>query len=113
MIRITGIVKTANQVRTQLQQGVSPQEVDSLKAFVANSLKTIEKICREANTKPYYLPTPSRKAYYYLKTIDWHNLPIANQESKLFEGKISGRFSAELPWELRTSFLASPGEQSR
>ena len=87
MIRITGIVKTANQVRTQLQQGVSPQEVDSLKAFVANSLKTIEKICREANTKPYYLPTPSRKAYYYLKTIDWHNLPIANQESTIITTK--------------------------
>ncbi|MEM9273709.1 MAG: SprT-like domain-containing protein [Cyanobacteria bacterium P01_F01_bin.143] len=87
MIRITGIVKTANQVRTQLQQGISPQEVDSLKKFVANSLKTIEKICTEANTKPDYLPTPSRKAYYYLKTIDWHNLPIANQTSNIITTK--------------------------
>ena len=83
MIRITGIVKTANQVKTQLQQGVSPQEIDSLKKFVHNSLKTIEKICTEANTKPDYLPTPSRKAYYYLKTIDWRNLPIANQKSTI------------------------------
>ncbi len=75
MIRITGIVKTANQVRNKLQQGVHPQEIDSFKAFVHNSLHTIEQICQEAKTTPHSLPTPSRKAYYYLKSLDWHNLP--------------------------------------
>ena len=80
MIRITGIVKTANQVRNKLQQGVHPQELDSFKAFVANSLQTIEKICQEAKTTPHNLPSPSRKAYHYLKTIDWHNLPQIQSE---------------------------------
>ena len=80
MIRITGIVKTANQVRTKLQQGVHPQEIDSFKAFVDNSLQTIEKICQEAKTTPNSLPTPSRKAYHYLKRIDWHNLPPIQPE---------------------------------
>ncbi|MGK7893688.1 MAG: topoisomerase II [Xenococcus sp. (in: cyanobacteria)] len=75
MIRITGIVKTANQVRNKLQQGIDPQEADSFKAFVDNSLDTIEKICRKAKTTPNSLPAPSRKAYNYLKRIDWHNLP--------------------------------------
>ncbi len=80
MIRITGIVKTANQVRNKLKQGVHPQEVDSFKAFVHHSLQTIENICQEANSSPNHLPTPSRKAYHYLKRIDWHNLPQIQPE---------------------------------
>ena len=83
MIRITGIVKTANQVRNKLQQGVDPQEVDTFKTFVNNSLQSIENICKEANTTPNRLPAPSRKAYHYLKKIDWHNLPITKQEQNL------------------------------
>ncbi len=73
MIRITGIVKTANQVRNKLKQGIHPQEVDSLKEFVDNSLQTIENLCQEANTSPYTLTSRSRKAYHYLKSINWDN----------------------------------------
>ena len=76
MIRIKGVVKTAERVKSQLQQGIRPQEVDSFKAFAINSLHTIEQICTEANTTPDSLPIRSRKAYYYLKSIDWHNLPL-------------------------------------
>ena len=79
MVRIKGIVKTAERVKSQLQHGIDPQEVDSLKAFVLNSLHTIEQICTEANTTPNSLPTRSRKAYYYLKNIDWHNLPLTER----------------------------------
>ena len=79
MLRISGIVKTANQVRSKLQQGIHPQELDSLKGFVLNSLHTIENICIEANTSPNSLPIRSRKAYRYLKNIDWQNLPLTNQ----------------------------------
>jgi hypothetical protein len=82
MIRITGIVKTANQVRSKLQQGVNSQEIDSLKVFVENSLQKIENICQTANYSPYHLPTRSRKAYHYLKTLDWHNLPLTNYQSE-------------------------------
>ena len=79
MIRISGIVKTANQVRSKLQQGIHLQEVDSIKGFVLDSLQTIEGICIEANTTPKSLPTPSRKAYYYLKNIDWDNLLLTKE----------------------------------
>ena len=80
MIRIAGIVRTANQVRNKLKQGIHHQEVDSFKTFVHNSLQTIENICQEANISPDDLPTPSRNAYHYLKRIDWPNLPITKQE---------------------------------
>lgn len=78
MVRIKGIVKIAERVKSQLQHGINPQEVDSFKAFVLNSLHTIEQICTEANSTPDSLPIRSRKAYYYLKNIDWHNLPLTN-----------------------------------
>jgi hypothetical protein len=79
MVRIKGIVKTAERVKSQLQHGINPQEVDSFKAFVLNSLHTIEKICAEANTTPDSLPTRSRKAYSYLKSINWRNLPLTER----------------------------------
>ena len=74
MVRISGAVKTADSVRNRLHQGVNPQEMAALKEFVAKSLQTIEKICTKANTSPYKLPPRSRKAYHYLKTIDWSKI---------------------------------------
>ena len=79
MVRIKGVVKTAERVKSQLQQGIHPKEVDSFKAFVLNSLHAIEKICTEANTTPDSLTTRSRRAYYYLKSIDWKNLPLTKR----------------------------------
>ncbi len=79
MVRINGVVKIAESVKKQLQQGLYPTEVDSLKAFVLRSLDTIEKICIEANDSPDCLPIRSRKAYYYLKNIDWHNLSLTER----------------------------------
>lgn len=76
MIRISGIVKTANQVKQQLQQGIHPQEILSFKNFVLQSLQNIERICQDANTTPDLLPSRSRKAYYYLKTLNLNNLPL-------------------------------------
>jgi len=79
MVRISGVVKTADRVKRQLQQGIDPTEIDSLKAFVCRSLDTIENICTEANDSPDRLPIRSRKAYYYLKNIDWQNLPLTKR----------------------------------
>ena len=62
MIRISGIVKTANQVKQKLQQGIQPQELNSFKTFVNQSIQSIETICQEDNSSPEQLPTPSRKA---------------------------------------------------
>jgi hypothetical protein len=42
MIRISGVVKTATQVQSVLQQGIPPQEVKSFQEFVHKSLQAIE-----------------------------------------------------------------------
>jgi len=82
MIRIRGIVKTADRVKGQIQQGIKTQELGSVKTFVDTSLQTIEKICIEAKTTPDSLPIRSRNAYYYLKQIDWQNLPLSDRSAE-------------------------------
>ncbi|WP_052055257.1 hypothetical protein [Myxosarcina sp. GI1] len=82
MIRIRGIVKTANQVKSKLQQGVHRNKVDSLREFVFDSLQTIDELCKEAKTSSKKLPVRSRRAYDYLKNIDWQNLPLTDQKQE-------------------------------
>ena len=76
MIRISGVVKTATQVQSALQQGIPPQEVKSFQEFIQKSLQAIEQICDRHNTSPEQLPARSRNAYYYLKSINFDNLSI-------------------------------------
>ena len=76
MIRIKGVVKTANEVKHALQNGIPNAEVNSFKKFVRRSLKEIEQICDRHNTSPSQLPKPSRDAYNYLKSVDLSNLPL-------------------------------------
>ncbi|WP_019505078.1 hypothetical protein [Pleurocapsa sp. PCC 7319] len=76
MIRIKGVVKTANEVQHALQNGILASEANSFKKFVKRSLKEIEQICDRHNTSPSQLPKPSRNAYNYLKSVDLSNLPL-------------------------------------
>jgi hypothetical protein len=83
MVRIRGLVKATNYVKSQLQQGIHPSEVDSLQTFVLDSLNTVEAICQEAQTSPLTLPTRSRQAYLYLKNIDWQKLPLTHYKKAI------------------------------
>jgi predicted metal-dependent hydrolase len=81
MLRINGIVKVANQVRQQLQVEIPPADLERLKDFVARSIQQIEQICAKNQTHPSQLSTPSRKAYEFLKRIDWERAIVGNSES--------------------------------
>ncbi|MFP4009475.1 MAG: topoisomerase II, partial [Spirulinaceae cyanobacterium] len=83
MMRIRGLVKATNYVKSQLKQGIQPSEMASLQKFVLDSLQTVEAICQEAQTSPLKLPTRSRQAYLYLKSIDWQNLPQTPPQPKI------------------------------
>lgn len=76
MVCFKGVVKTANEVKITLQNGIPHAEVNSFKKFVRRSLQEIEQICDRHNTSPSQLPKPYRDAYYYLKSIDLSNLPL-------------------------------------
>jgi hypothetical protein len=69
-MRIGGIVGLANQIRQKLQIGIEPEEIDRLQTIITKSVQQIEKLCAEQQTQPIQLPTPSRKAYNFLKSIN-------------------------------------------
>jgi hypothetical protein len=73
-VRIRGLVKAMNQVRDQLSVGLSPSEVEGMRRMVADTVAQVDAICREHNSTPAELPTPSRRAYEYLKALDFDHL---------------------------------------
>jgi AraC-like DNA-binding protein len=77
-VRITGLVTASNRVREQLKVGISAQHVDQFRQGVLTALRTTEQLCAQARMTPAQLPTPSRKAYAFLKQIDLKHLPIAD-----------------------------------
>jgi hypothetical protein len=78
-MRIKGLIAATNRVRDQLKVGIPPETVDHFQQYVRDTLETVEQLCASARIKPSQLPTPSRKAYAYLKHLDLNALPIAEQ----------------------------------
>jgi len=83
MVRISGVVRLATIARQQLQLGIQPQEIEKFQKFVTISVQNIEHLCATSNSHPSQLPTPSRKAYDFLKQIDLNNLPLTTQQKKV------------------------------
>ena len=77
MLQIRGIIKTAQKAQDSLKVGISPREVPAFKKFITTSVETIERLCTQSHIKPAQLPTRSRQAYFFLKSIDLDNLPLA------------------------------------
>jgi hypothetical protein len=69
-MRIGGIVGLANQIQRKLQTGIEPEEIDRLQKIITKSVQQIEKLCVQHQTQTTQLPTPSRKAYNFLKSIN-------------------------------------------
>jgi hypothetical protein len=70
-MRIGGIVGLANQIQRKLQTGIEPEEIDRLQSIITKSVQQIEKLCVQHQTQPTQLPTPSRKAYNFLKSVNF------------------------------------------
>jgi len=74
-IQIRGLVSVMNRVRDQLRAGISPEEEADFRATVRDAVRTVDNICRASRITSGDLPTPSRKAYAYLKGLDLGDLP--------------------------------------
>ncbi len=90
MLRIKNIVKIANGVRERLRAGIPPGEAEQFRRHVRQCVARIEHICERAQATPDDLPTPSRKAYHFLKGIDLGNLPAADGRRESSPGKRVG-----------------------
>jgi hypothetical protein len=90
VLRIRNVVKIAQSVRERLRAGIPPAEAESFGEFLQQTVRRIEQICANAGTTPDDLPTPSRKAYHFLKGIDLEDLPVAHDPGKPAPGKRIG-----------------------
>ena len=82
MLQIRGIVKTAQKAQDSLKVGISPREVPAFKKFITTSVETIEHLCTQSNIKRAQLPSRSRQAYFFLKSIDLDNLPLVENPAQ-------------------------------
>lgn len=75
-LRIKGLVRASNLVRSQLRSGVPADEVQQLRTEVASLVEDVEEMCARRGVTPEHLPAPSRNAYRFLRHLDLANLPF-------------------------------------
>jgi hypothetical protein len=117
-MRIKGLVKAFNHIRSQLQAGINPAQVEPFRQHVRAIVRDVEEICRQHGTKPSRLPAPSRMAYVFLKELDLDNLPLnLNGESSGTSSNFKvknvvriGEYFAERLWQRLALLLSSPNE---
>jgi len=71
MIRLQGLVKLADSVRRDLSAPISPQGLEILRRTVVSSLKSIDQLFAREGITQAALPTPSRKALQFLRSVDF------------------------------------------
>lgn len=117
MVKITGLIRVFNQVRTRLQIGLAPEEVASFQELVQSSISQVEEICTRHGRPPgELLPGPSRMAYQFLKDLDLNDLPLrASHKPDLAVGSLRVRNvvgfaedTAQQLWQKRQHLLDSP-----
>ena len=90
-LRIQGLVKAMRWARERLKAGIPPPEADAFRARVRETTAQVDAICQKYGVAPSDLPTPSYRAYRFLKNLDLDNLPIdEDAPEKLTRVRISG-----------------------
>ncbi len=121
MLKIKGLVSVFNRVRSQLQSGLHPEEVESFRNQVNATIRDVEEICRRHNTTPEQLPGPSRLAYQFLKNLDLANLPVRQTETpnaatpsfRIRNVVKIGEQMAERIWQSLGALLATPSARTQ
>jgi hypothetical protein len=118
-MRIKGLVRAFNHIRSQLQAGINPEQVEQFRKQVKTIVREVEVICKEHRTTPSRLPAPSRMAYVFLKELDLDKLPL-NESSdsppatgsnfKVKNVVSIGEYFAERLWQRLALLLSSASE---
>jgi hypothetical protein len=80
-LRISGLVGLAKRIRQELAGPVSAERLAQLRQEVADAVTGIEQIFREKHVRAASLPAPSRKAFQFLKGLDWDAVVTEESES--------------------------------
>ncbi len=76
-LRIKGLVRFERALRRQIAQGFDAAERRAWRERTEQVLQRVDAICRAHGTTPEALPAPSRRAYRFLASIAWEDLPAA------------------------------------
>jgi len=77
-VRVKGLVKAVREVREAVAEGLDAEGKRSLTERIEMLLGEAEAACRAQGGSPRGLPTPSRRAYEYLKGLDVAALPTSD-----------------------------------
>jgi hypothetical protein len=117
-MRIKGLVRAFNHIRSQLQSGINPEQAEPFRQQVRAIIRDVEEICRQHGMTPGRLPAPSRMAYIFLKELDLDNLPVSQNGESSGPGSNFrvknvvrvGEYFAERLWQRLALLLSSPDE---
>lgn len=120
-MRITGLISFFNDVRSQLQAGLRPDEVAPFKQQVKKIVGDVETICQQHGAGPDRLPAPSRRAYMFLRDLDLDKLPMrdaggpvaAKAGFKIKNVVKTGEIFADRLWLRLDSLLTEPPARGR
>ncbi len=80
---------------------IAAERVEEFRQQVRATLKATEQLCASARMMPAQLPTPSRKAYAFLKQLDLMHLPIINKVAAIKSHTGSGFVNLPNSMEIR------------
>ncbi|HKQ79939.1 MAG TPA: hypothetical protein VJ810_39970 [Blastocatellia bacterium] len=120
-MRINGLIKFFNDVRSQLQTGLAPDEIEPFMQQVKETVGDVESICRQNGVGIDRLPAPSRRAYVFLRELDFDNLPLRQAGSpaaakagfRIKNVVKTGEYFADRMWRELDSMLAEPQARGR
>ena len=70
-LRVSGLVGLAKRIRQELAGPVSPERLAQLQQEVQDTITGLEQVLKEKHVRVQSLPAPSRKAFQFLKKLDW------------------------------------------
>ena len=120
-IRINGLIRFFNHVRSQLQTGLAPDEVEPFKKQVRKIVSDVEAICRQHGATPDHLPAPSRRAYLFLRGLDLDHLPMrqagepaaAKTGFRIKNIVKTGEYFADRLWQQLDPLLTEPPSRAQ
>ena len=80
-LRLSGLVALMHHVRADLAAGLLPEDVPAFRQRVSAAIATVEQAARSRRLTPRHLPTPSYRAYQFLKSLDLDHLPVRAAEA--------------------------------
>lgn len=80
-VRFKGLVRLAGMLRQDLSSPISAHRRDQLQSRIGELLSEVDAILKSKRATPADMPVPSRRAYLFLKGVNWGKVQIADTDA--------------------------------